>query len=447
MRYILKTFLLLFALVFSGCSYSKLDQNLKKLDLPETYNKTNSNLQIKEKWLNEFDDKRLVELVNSALNKNYNLKKMAFNIKIKEKELVSTNSVFFPSIDLSFNHSQNGNFESSNVDNSESLNLNVKYEVDIWNKLSDQEKRANIYLLESKALYKEAEQKLVADVANTYFDIVEAQKLSAVYEKNLKNANDFLSIIESRYKQGLSSALDVFSAKSSMYSQKTKLTQIHTVKKQAIYKLEQLLGEYPKGLLKIKKDIPTLGTTVNLGMPEELIFRKPSITASWNALLAKDFSLAIAHKNRFPSLSLSASLKDSLQSAVPITWSLIGGLSASVFDAGRLKSQEEIALYDLKKAELDYLDKVYNSFVEIESLNIQEKNLKEEYKISLENDENAKKSLDLSFSQYLKGIVEYTTVLNSQKSYYNSQADLITIKIKILKNAIEIHKTLGGDFL
>lgn len=441
-----KVFLLSLSLLFTACTHSKFNKELNNLNLPARYNNLKTNLKVDDNWLYDFKDERLITITNQALNKNYNLKKMDFDIKIKEKELISTSSVLFPSIDASLNHSKSGDIESSST-NTTSIQLNLDYEIDLWKKLSQKQKKANIDILETKALYKESKQELVASVASSYYDLIEATKLIDIYKKNLKNAKDFLSLTKSRYEQGLSSALDVYSAKDSLYSQEIKLSQTNTMKKQTQYILEQYLAKYPKGLIQTNKKLPILDSKVNIGIPSELILRKPTITAAWNALLSKDINLAITHKERFPSLKLSASLKDQFQSSIPIAWSLLGGLSAPIFNAGALKENEELAKYELQKAELDYLDKVYSSFVEIESLSVEEINLKEEYLINIKTNENAKKSLDLSFSQYSKGLVEYITVLNSQKTYYSSQVALIKIKVQMLKNRINLHKALGGDFL
>lgn len=443
----LKLFLLSFSLLFTACTHSTFNKDLNNLKLPARYNNLKTNLKVDDNWLYDFKDEKLITITNQALNKNYNLKKMDFDIKIKEKELISTSSVLFPSIDASLNHSKSGDIESSSTNKTTNIQLNLDYEIDLWKKLSQKQKKANIDILETKALYKESKQELVASVASSYYDLIEATKLIDIYKKNLKNAKDFLSLTKSRYEQGLSSVLDVYSAKDSLYSQEIKLSQTKTIKKQNQYTLEQYLAKYPKGLIQTNKKLPILDSKVNIGIPSELILRKPTITAAWNALLSKDINLAITHKERFPSLKLSASLKDQFQSSIPIAWSLLGGLSAPIFNAGALKANEELAKYELQKAELDYLDKVYSSFVKIESLSVEEVNLKEEYLINLKTNENAKKSLDLSFSQYSKGLVEYITVLNSQKTYYSSQVSLIKIKVKMLQNRINLHKALGGDFL
>ncbi len=448
LKYLNITLLLVGTLLFSACSYSKIDlEKVKNPDLPNKYNSIDENLSINENWLMEFNDDKLLKYVDKALNNNLELKQAALDIKIKQSELNSTNSLFLPSADLSINETRSGDFESSEISNSSSLSVGLKYELDLWGKLSDEQKRANKNLFGIKASYEEAKQKLVSDVVNNYYDIVEANKLIEIYKLNLQNAKNSLEIINKRYKQGLSTALDVYNAKNSMNSQELKLNQSRANKKLAIYKLEHLLGEYPKALLSVNTKIPLLTSKINIGVPSELIFRKASLNTSWNSLLAKDYSLAIAHKNRFPSLNLSANISENLSSSSPTSWSLIGGITAPIFNAGLLKAKEDVAFYELKKAELSYLNDIYTAFVEIESLVVNEDSLKNEYILNLNNNKNTKISLELAMSQYLKGLSEYINVISSQDSFFNSKANLVQTKIKIIKNKISLHKALGGDFL
>lgn len=446
MHLIFKYMFFLFFLFFCGCSYKQFDENIKNPNLPKNFNEK-AEIKIDENWLLSLNDNQLIEFINKALNNNYELKKLFYDIKIKEQELISSNSSFFPTLDLSVNSSKDGDFNGNDNSSSSKISLDLKYELDIWGKLSDASKISNMNLLQTKALFQEGKQKLISDVAIAYFEIIEANNLLDLYEKNLETSKKYYDLIFSRYKQGISEALDTMLAKNSIFTQQSKIASLKTTKSQAIYKLEQLLGEYPKGKLDIKKSLPVLKDKINVGIPSQIIERKPTITASWNALLSKNYELAFTHKQRLPSFSISSSIENIKNDGIASTWSLLAGMTTPIFNAGKLKANEEIAYFELKKAELDYLDTLYNSFVEIESFLQEEKNLKAEYEILKNTKENAFNSLNLSTNQYLKGLVEYTTVLDSQESFYNSQVSLIQIEKLIIENRINLQKTLGIELI
>lgn len=444
MRFFLRKSIFFVSFIFIGCSYDgiKLDNSVSKL--PKSFNKKEVQIRVDNSWLLDLGDERVLEIIDSAINSNYELKSLFYDIKIKEQELIATNSLLLPSVDLSTNYSKSGEFESSSTSSSSKVALDFTYSVDLWGKLSDSKKSANLELLQTKALYEEAKEQLVSDVVLLYYEILESNRVLELYKKNLKNAQEYFVMIKSRYSQGLSSALDRYLAQNSIYIQMSKITALKNTKAKAIHSLEQLLGEYPKGSLDLKGEIPLLGFIKDIGVPADIIEKKPALSASWNSLLSKNYQLAFAHKQRLPSLNLSSSLEKITSSSSPLSWSLLAALTAPIFNAGELKAQESIALYELKKAELSYLNTLYLAFVDIEGYLVEQEVLKEELEIVNKSYENSKKSFELSLNQYFKGLVEYTTVLDLQESFYTQEVSLVQKRVEIVKNRVNLYKALGG---
>jgi outer membrane protein TolC len=250
----------------------------------------------------------------------------------------------------------------------------------------------------------------------------------------------------------LNDALDVYLTRNELSNDKSRLIAEQNNQIERIRELEILLGEYPTGELSVTADLPLLQSEIPLGMPSELITRKPSLIASWYALLAKDADLAFAHKQRFPSLNLTGSIGPNnseiseLLSSGNIAWSLGGSLTAPLFNAGRLKANEEKALLELNKQELQYLDTLYNAFQDVENGISSERNLQQQYNSTMLAADNARLAQTLSFEQYLKGLVSYTTVLDAQKRSFDAQSSLISIKNLLIANRVQLHIALGGDF-
>jgi outer membrane protein TolC len=176
------------------------------------------------------------------------------------------------------------------------------------------------------------------------------------------------------------------------------------------------------------------------------------LLASWYQLLAKNSALAYAHKQRFPSISITTSLTDSradisdLLSSSSLGWSLLGNITMPLFNAGKLKANEEKARLTLKQTEQTYLSTLYNAFADVENAVTTEATLTERYQIMLKAQENAIAAETLSFEQYQKGLVEYTTVLDAQSRSYDAQSTVIQIKNQLITNRINLHIALGGNF-
>ena len=187
-------------------------------------------------------------------------------------------------------------------------------------------------------------------------------------------------------------------------------------------------------------------------MPLDIISRKPELLASWYQVLAQDAGLAFAHKQRFPSINLRASISDSadeltdLLSGSSLAWSLLGGMTAPLFRAGELKANEEIARLQLKQQEQNYLDTLYNAFSTVENAITTENSLQQRYHATLAAQQNAKAAETLAFEQYQLGLITYTTVLEAQGRSFSALSTLIQIKNQQLANRINLHLALGGDF-
>ena len=162
--------------------------------------------------------------------------------------------------------------------------------------------------------------------------------------------------------------------------------------------------------------------------------------------------MAYAHKQRFPSLNLTASLSDTtdrvsdLFSPSSLAWSLLGSISAPIFNGGRLKANEEIARLNSQKQEQQYLQTLYDAFSDVENAITLQQSLKAQYTSTLEAQENALAAEQLSFEQYQSGLVSYTTVLDAQGRSFDAQSSLISIKNQLIANRVNLHLALGGDF-
>lgn len=444
---------LLSSLFLLACSStSEIDEKLTDLPLPQNWQDSKQSLAVEHNWLAELDNLQVHQLVKKALASNHQFAMQAYSLEIAEEQLIVSGSQLWPELDLAFRSGRNKDNQTDSYANSNSVNLNLSYEVDIWGKLSDADRMTNFNYLAQKATFEQYKQQLVVNVLTTWFRVIEAEKLLALYRSRVVNSQQNLAIIEAGYHSGLTAALDVYLTRNDLNNELTRVSEQETEKTKLIRQLERLIGEYPKGELLVNANLPLLTTDIPVGLPSELISRKPELKASWYQLLSQDAGLAYAHKQRFPSIVLSGSVGDSnadigdLLSGSSLAWSLLGSVSAPIFNAGRLKANEEKARIELKQGEQLYLDTLYSAFSDVENAITTEKNLKNSYYTMLAAEENAKIASTLSFEQYQSGLVTYTTVLDAQNRSFEAQSTLIKIKNQLIANRINLHLSLGGDF-
>lgn len=449
-----KPIVLSICLALSGCmNIPKLAENYQEsINLPANWQQQSESMMVQDNWLAQFGDENMMQLVHQALDKNYALQAKAFQVAIKEQQLISSGAVFWPSFDVSLRSSRTKNTQTETLTTTHSLNLNLSYELDLWGKLSDADRQANLDFLAEQALFMQAKQSLVAQVATAWFKIIEAEQLLKLYQKRAANAEQNLIIIASGYEQGLNSALDVYLTRNEVNNELSRVAtqQAELVKAKRI--LERLTGAYPAGELIVNADLPKLDSTISLGLPANLLTKKPALVASWYQLLAKDANVAYAHKQRFPALKLTGSLGNSdselkeLLSPSSLAWSLVSNITAPIFNAGKLAAEQERARLERQISEQNYLDTLFNAFSDVENALTTEQSLQQRYITTVRAQENAEAAQTLAFEQYQSGLVEYTTVLESQKRAFDAQSSVIQIKSQLLSNRINLHLALGGAF-
>ena len=450
------TLLALSVILLSGCASNINPQERQQApsNVPKQWQQqaASSVLQVDNEWLTQLNTPLLKKYVNQALKNNQQLLQTSYDVAITKQQLIASGADLWPSLDLSTRTSRSKDNRPVSYNNASSVSLNLNYEVDLWGKLSDSKREANLSYLAQKARFEQAKQQLVSDVVQGWFDVVSAQQLLDLYKRREENAKQNLDIIESGYRQGINEALDVYLARNELNNERSRIATQTASLSSAARLLERLLGEYPKGAISASNDLPVINTEIPLGIPSELITRKPALLASWYELLATDASLAYAHKQRFPSLNLTASLSDStdrvsdLFSPSSLAWSLLGSISAPIFEGGRLQANEEIARLNTQKQEQQYLQTLYDAFGDVENAISQQQSLKAQYTSTLEAQKNALAAEQLSFEQYQSGLVTYTTVLDAQERSFDAQSSLIQIKNQLIANRINLHVALGGDF-
>ena len=444
------------SLLLLSCSLTgEMEENIRQSHVPAQWSSERLTTQVKDNWFEQFQHQQVYQLVDIALNNNFELKQRAFAIDIQEQQLIIAGSALWPSLSTSLAQNRRktaSDDTTASYSSSASLSLDLQYELDIWGKLSAADRQANLELMAQKSAFEEAKQQLVGDVIKAWFSVIEANKLLTLYQSRSENTQQNLLIIESGYQQGLNSALDVYLTRNEVNSELARIAQQKAQQIQAIRQLEQLLGQYPEGKLLVNADMPLLDSEIPLGLPSDLITRKPALLASWYQLLAQDSALAYAHKQRFPSVNITASLTDSqesisdLLSTASLGWSLLGNLTMPLFNAGKLKANEEKSRLTLKQTEQSYLSTLYNAFADVENAVTSEASLMQRYQVMIKAQENAIAAETLSFEQYQSGLVEYITVLDAKSRSYDAQSSVIQLKNQLIANRVNLHVALGGNF-
>ncbi|MFT6529089.1 MAG: NodT family efflux transporter outer membrane factor (OMF) lipoprotein [Psychrosphaera sp.] len=449
------SFILLSGFIVTGCTTnSAIETQPNSLPTPENWTKENIltqkvNSEVNAQWLDKLVTPTLKQNIEIALQNNRALKQQKLAVEIAEQSLLVSGATLWPSLDLNLSASER---DYGTAVSSSELSLSLKYEFDLWGKLSASERQANLNYAALLAKYEQQKRALVSDVILNWYLVVEQNQQLTLSQERLNSITQNLAIIESGYDSGLNTSLDVYLSRNEVASERSNVASQKTALQAAIRKLELLLGQYPKAALQTNvQEIPELTSNIAVGLPADTVANNPELQYMWNSLLAKDAGLAYAHKQRFPSFSLTASAGGSSEELADLLssdlgWSLVGNITAPIFNAGRLAANEEKARLETKQSEQAYLETLFNTFSSIENGLTESSNLKLSYDANIDASNNAQLAQDVSFEQYLKGLVSYTTVLDAQNRAFSAQSTVIKLKYEMLNTRLQLFTALGGDF-
>ncbi|MFV8819635.1 efflux transporter outer membrane subunit [Haliea sp. E17] len=409
-----------------------------------------------EGWLVALDSPQLETLVHEAQAGNYRLGRQYAVVEELGQAITSAGADRWPGASLGVSGGRNMlDAEQGGRTYTESWqgSLDLSWELDIWGKLGDQQQRAELDYGAALATLRQQQIQLTADVATGWFDSIANTRLLALLQQRLDNVSSDLDSLEQGYRRGLNEARDVYLSRNTVADSRASLASQRQSLQESIAALQRLLARYPSGEgLDLDARLPELDPVAPAGAPALLLQRRPDIQQAWLSLLSADAGLAVAHKNRFPSLSLtgragttSAAL-DGLVDQGLSSWSLGASLVQPLFEAGRLKSLEGQARARVVQAEKTYLDTVFDAFAEVESLLSAEQTLREQLQAQRESRDNANIAYDLSLQQYNRGLVDYTTVLEAQRRAFDAQTAAIQLHNRVIGNRISLYRALGGDF-
>ncbi|HEV7302403.1 MAG TPA: efflux transporter outer membrane subunit [Tepidisphaeraceae bacterium] len=296
---------------------------------------------------------------------------------------------------------------------------------------------------------------LLGDVANNYVQYRGIQQTILTTEANLKVQQDTLELTQSRFQAGLSSDLDVARAEAQVETTAAQLPPLQTQQRQYLHRLGVLLGQDPSALadeLAEVKPIPGSAVEVPIGLPSELLRRRPDIRRAERQLAAATARIGQAIAEYFPKFSLVGSL--GLQSsefsswgdADSIFWNVGPSISWNVFAGGRIRSQVDVQNAIQEQAVANYEQAVLTSLEDVENtLTAFDREQSRRRRLASAVSSN-QRAVSLSQQLYERGLGDFLDVLQAQQALFNSQDALARSEAQVSANLVALYKALGGGW-
>ena len=459
-KHFLATLLCLTGCWLGGCTTGSTDapDAFAGLAWPDQFGGSNTNTPAGTGWLTDFNDNTLNALVHEALTNNPDLRVTAAKLKAAEAGLGVAAADRLPTLSaraaasrVKRNRTSGFQITSSRTERyTPSLELN--WELDVWNRLQETQRAAHRDTQQAAANLQAARLSLAANTAKGWFDVAETELQVQLARQSHASYTNNLAVLEEGLQRGLTKALDVRLMRTSVRNAENTLQLRLRERDAARRALEVLLGRYPKSEIALSAGLPTLTNAVPAGLPAQLIERRPDIRAAQLGYLAAHHRVNAAEKDRLPKISLSASAGTSsqeLQDVLDVNnniWNLAANLTQPIFDAGKLRYQAERNRALREQARYQYVQTTLQAFAEVETALGAETYLTRQESALRASANEANEAQTLAQDDYLAGLTDIVTVLESQRRVFDARRSLLEIQNLRLQNRIDLYLAIGGEF-
>jgi NodT family efflux transporter outer membrane factor (OMF) lipoprotein len=296
---------------------------------------------------------------------------------------------------------------------------------------------------------------LLAEVARNYVDLRGFQRQIAVARENLQAQQQTLELTQSRVRGGVASELDVVRAQAQVATTASQIPTLEANARQAIHRLGVLVGTNPMALsdeLSPPKPIPQAPPTVPVGVPSELLRRRPDIRRAERQLAASVARVGSATADLFPRFSLTGSL--GLQSSKFTNlmewgsrfWSIGPSVSWPIFDAGRIRGNIAVQNAREEQAVATYEQSVLTALQEVEDALVSYAKEEARRRQLADAADANRRAVDLANQLYAAGRTDFLSVLQAQRDLFASQDALIQSTSTVSTNLVALYKALGGGW-
>jgi NodT family efflux transporter outer membrane factor (OMF) lipoprotein len=409
-------------------------------------------------WWTTLNDPTLTRLIQHALTGNLGLKEARSRVREARARRGISAAQQFPAIDATGSASSSRSSDDTGSGERRELyaaGFDATWELDVFGGVRRSVEAAQADLETSREDYRDVMVSLLAEVALNYVDVCTLRKRLDVAEKNLETQAQTYELTVFRYKAGLSSALDMEQAIYNLENTRSQIPTLRISLEEAMNRLAVLLGIPPGALhadLSVKNPIPVPPLEIAVGVPAEVLRRRPDIRRAERELAAQTARVGVATADLYPKFSLLGSIGlealsfGNLFSISNRTDTIGPSVSWNMFDAGAIRKNIEVqnalqeqALIKYEAAILTALEDVENALVAY----AQDQHRRESLSQAAQA---AERAVDLSLKQYSSGIIDFQDTLEAQRSLLSFQDQLAQSDGAVTSNLISLYKALGGGW-
>lgn len=334
--------------------------------------------------------------------------------------------------------------------------LSVRYEVDLFGRVSDSIAAARSDYEGLQATFHSVQLALQADVAQTYFALREADEELALLGDTVSLREDSVRLLQRRFDLGDISELDLARARTELETTRSDAIELERRRARLEHALAVLLGRAPASLTLPRAPLVTALPAIPAGLPSSLLERRPDIAAASRSMAAANARIGVAKAAFFPVLNLTAQggfesgeLSDLFKWSSR-TWALgplVGTiLSLPILDGGRNRANLERSYGALEEAVAAYRQQVLVAFAEVEDGLVDVRTLDERGRATRAAAASASRALAIAQSRYRSGATGYLDVIDAERSLLSVQRLDTQIRGARVNSTVALIRALGGGW-
>lgn len=425
---------------------------------------------VNTRWWQTFGDPELDSLIERAANANLDLRLATSRIREARAVRRFVKADLYPQVNVggAYSHNRNsiGAFSGTGGGtiaapstgtefNLYNAGFDAAWELDVFGGIRRNVEAATADL---QAQYEARNNTLVSLLAETAFNYVQLrgqQERLRIANDNLHAQEQSLELTRTKFRAGLISDLNVSQAEAQVQSTAAQIPSIETSIRQSIHLIEILLAQQPGALsaeLTAPKAIPGTPPEIPVGLPSDLLRRRPDVRAAERSLAAATARVGVAVADLYPKFNLTGTLgtqatePGNLFNSSSIFYSIGPGISWPVFDAGRIRANIDIANARQEQAFLQWEQAVLQSLSDTEVALVAYTQEQARYQRLTASVEANQRSVATATQLYERGLGDFLNVLQAQTALFAAQDAQVISRQTITTNLVQLYKALGGGW-
>ncbi len=454
-KYAIGFALILSAVLATSCSPSKYCAK-PELNIPGSFasSEKDSTTIADLAWWQIYSDTLLQNLINKTLERNKDMLIASERVEEMRQLHRMDKADFWPSLsaDLLADNEMD-NYGGNSKNNSEEYHaiLKLSWEIDLWGKLRWEEKKGAADYLSSIEAKRAMQMTLIAEVATSYFELVALDNQLQIVLQTVETRKEGVKQAKLRFEGGLTSETSYQQAQVELATAAARIPELKRLIAAKESQLSLLAGDYPGSVARKGSNASVITDAgIPIGIPSQLLQRRPDLRKAEAGLRAAEAGVGIAHTDRFPKLTINLSgglendeFKDFLRSP----WSYTAGnLVSPIFSFGKRKAKFKSAVSAYNQEKLAYEKAVLVAFKEVHDA-VSAYHTARENTILMKNLKDATgKYVELAQLQYFNGVIRYIDVLDAHRKDFTAQIDLNNAICRESLAFVTLYKALGGGW-